>query len=281
MVIITVVNKAYVEPHHDQYPTMFDIFLEGFWVGERTQFLLDHLLVVSMDQTAYNRCLFRRLNCYRLITEGVDFTEEKLYMTADFIKMMWARTAFLLDVLKRGYSFIFTDTDIIWLRDPFPRLKMYKEIDDMQMSTDRFNGYPSSTQNSINTGFYHVRSNNKTITLFETWYGRRTSSAGMKEQDVLAKLITKEGVIDKLGLRARFLDNDHFSGFCSDSKEVNVVVTVHANCCRSIGAKVADLTRVLKDWKTLRDPNNTSNATTWSKHEACGKAWTLPPSLLT
>ncbi|CAI9102063.1 OLC1v1000256C1 [Oldenlandia corymbosa var. corymbosa] len=139
---------------------------------------------------------------------------------------------------------------------------MEKEIDDLQISTDRFNGYPWSTQNSINTGFYHVSSNNKTTTLFETWYDRRTSSAGIKEQDVvLAGLIIKEGVIQKLGLRTRFLDNDHFSGFCTDSKEVSLVVTVHANCCRSIGAKVADLTRVLKDWKTFRDLNNTSNAT--------------------
>ena len=107
-VIITIVNKAYVEPHNDQYPTMLDLFLEGFWVGEETRSLLDHLLVVAMDQTAYDRCSFRRLNCYRLLTDGVDFTEEKLYMSQDFIKMMWTRTRFLLDVLKRGYNFIFT-----------------------------------------------------------------------------------------------------------------------------------------------------------------------------
>lgn len=108
-VIITIVNKAYVEPHNDQYPTMFDLFLEGFWVGgNETRSLLDKLLVVAMDQTAYERCKFRRLNCYKLVTDGVDFAEEKLYMSADFIKMMWSRTLFLLDVLKRGYNFIFT-----------------------------------------------------------------------------------------------------------------------------------------------------------------------------
>lgn len=108
-VIITIVNKAYV----DEYPAMFDLFLEGFWVGEGTRSLLQNLLVVAVDQTAYRRCKFRRLNCYRLVVTDdagstVDFAEEKLYMSADFINMMWSRTHFLLRVLKRGYSFIFT-----------------------------------------------------------------------------------------------------------------------------------------------------------------------------
>lgn len=111
-VIITVVNRAYVEPNNDHYPTMFDLFLEGFWVGEETKSLLDHLVVVAVDQTAYDRCKFRRLNCYRLVMNGSDFTEEKLYMSKDFIKMMWMRTLFLLNVLKHGYNFIFTVSDV-------------------------------------------------------------------------------------------------------------------------------------------------------------------------
>ncbi|GMP62167.1 hypothetical protein CsSME_00024366 [Camellia sinensis var. sinensis] len=107
-VIITVVNKAYAESHDDTYPSMLDLFLESFWLGEETRPLIDHLLFVAVDQTAYDRCEFRRLHCYKLGTEGVDFTGEKVYMSDEFIKMMWRRTLFLLDVLKRGYNFIFT-----------------------------------------------------------------------------------------------------------------------------------------------------------------------------
>ncbi|KAA8520419.1 hypothetical protein F0562_014675 [Nyssa sinensis] len=57
-VIIAVVNKAYVEQRDDRYPTMLDLFLESFWVGEGTRSLLDHLLIVAVDQTAYDRCKF-------------------------------------------------------------------------------------------------------------------------------------------------------------------------------------------------------------------------------
>lgn len=104
-VIIALVNKAYVEGEI----SMLSLFLESFWLGgENTRYLVNHLLLVTVDQTAYERCKFLRLHCYRLVTDGVDFGGEKLYMSSDFIKMMWRRTLFLGDVLKRGYSFVFT-----------------------------------------------------------------------------------------------------------------------------------------------------------------------------
>ena len=107
-VIITIINQAYADQDIKADTTMLDLFLESFWLGENTRPLLDNLLIVAMDQTAYDRCLFRRLNCYILKTDGLDFGGEKVYMSEDFIKMMWRRTQFLIEVLKRGYNFIFT-----------------------------------------------------------------------------------------------------------------------------------------------------------------------------
>lgn len=165
--------------------------------------------------------------------------------------------------------------------------------DDLQISTDWFNGDPRSELNAINTGFYHIRSNNKTISLLENWYDSRTNATGLKEQDVLAKLI-RGGVIRRLGLTVRFLDTRYFSGFCSDSRDVRTVSTVHANCCRSISAKITDLTAVLRDWIRFRRPpppppppaaavnggvvvvrrnGSTENAFLWSRHDACASSW--------
>lgn len=107
-VIIAMVNKAYVDQDVESDTTMFDLFLSSFWLGEGTRSLIDHLLIVAVDQTAYDRCQFLGLNCYRLETDGVDFGGEKIYMSQDFIKMMWRRTLFTLEVLKRGYNFVFT-----------------------------------------------------------------------------------------------------------------------------------------------------------------------------
>lgn len=104
-VIIAVANKAYTEGDKP----MLDIFLDAFWLGEDTRQIKKHLLIAAVDQTAYDRCNFLGLHCYKLETEGVEFDGgEKLFMSEDFLKMMWQRTLFLGDVLKHGYNFIFT-----------------------------------------------------------------------------------------------------------------------------------------------------------------------------
>ncbi|XP_021634184.1 uncharacterized protein At1g28695 [Manihot esculenta] len=269
--IIAMVNKAYVEGDKP----MLDMFLDSFWLGEDTRDLVNHLLLVTVDQTSFERCNFLRLHCYKLETDGVAFDGEEVYMSDDFIKMMWRRTLFLSDVLKRGYNFIFTDTDVLWLRNPFPRLSL-NESTDLQISTDEFNGDEWSEGNPINTGFYMVRSNNKTISLFESWYARKNSSAGQKEQDVLDRMM-HEGVFRKLELRVRFLDTLYFSGFCQDSRDIRAVSTVHANCCRTISAKIADLTVVIQSWKTLKSsPSPSANVTSTFgrlKHVACRESW--------
>lgn len=285
-VIIAVVNKAYVagEARNGDAvagPTMLDLFLESFWLGKGTRRLLEHLLVVAMDGVAYERCKFRRLHCFRLDSADVDFGGEQLYMSSDFIRMMWRRTLFLSEVLERGYNFVFTDCDVMWLRNPFPRLTSNRS-EDVQMSTDEFDGDPRSEANFINTGFYYARSNNRTIALFHLWYASQNNSHGKKEQDVLADLI-RDGAFRALCLKVRFLDTAHFSGFCQDSTDLRAVTTVHANCCRSISAKVADLSAVLRHWKffrrhrsiTVAGNNGTAAvAVPWyRKHVGCFKSW--------
>ena len=144
---------------------------------------------------------------------------------------------------------------------------------DFQISTDRFNGNERSEANPINTGFYMIRSNKKTVGLFNAWYARKNNSKGMKEQDVLESLM-REGKFRDLGLRVKFLDTLYFSGFCQNSRDVRAVVTVHANCCRSISAKVADLTAVIHDWKRFkRSSANETMTFGWSKHVTCINSW--------
>ena len=102
-VIITALNGAWAEPN-----TMIDLFLESFRVGQGTQELLNNLLIVALDAKAYKRCLQIHSRCYSLKTRGVDFSAEKLFMSEDYLKMMWRRLGFLGEILKRGYSIVFS-----------------------------------------------------------------------------------------------------------------------------------------------------------------------------
>nr|CAD1844979.1 unnamed protein product [Ananas comosus var. bracteatus] len=259
--IITVLNKAYAEENG-----MIDLFLKSLTEGEQTKFLIKYLLFVAVDQTAFDRCKKLDLHCYQLNSKGTNLSTEQLFMTSGFIEMMWQRTRFLGDVLRHGYSFVFTDTDVMWLRNPF--LELNKNTEDMQFSCDGFNGNPFDDFNGINTGFFYITSNNKTTALFDEWYALRNYSKGMKEQDVLNRM-KSEGAFRWLGMKVRYLDTEYFSGFCSDSRDYNKVTTVHANCCRTKKAKIADLTAVLDSWKTF---DATSNII-WPAHKACHDSW--------
>ncbi|URD90787.1 hypothetical protein MUK42_32933, partial [Musa troglodytarum] len=103
IMIIAILNKSYMEKNG-----MFNLFLQSFREGEGTWFLIKHLSFVAVNQMSFNQCCALGLNCYKLVMEGVDFSEVVFYMSDDFIEMMWRRKLFLGDVLKHGYSFILT-----------------------------------------------------------------------------------------------------------------------------------------------------------------------------
>ncbi|KAH9298702.1 hypothetical protein KI387_030384, partial [Taxus chinensis] len=158
-VIITTLNEAWATPN-----SMIDLFLESFRVGEETGVLLNHLVIVALDQKAYDRCMSIHSHCFVLKTEGVDFSMEKLFMSHDYLKMMWRRIDFLRTVLEMGYNFIFTDADIMWFRNPFLH---FTADTDFQIACDRFNGNPTDLENTANGGFNYVKSNNRTIEFYK------------------------------------------------------------------------------------------------------------------
>ncbi|XP_031481985.1 uncharacterized protein At1g28695-like [Nymphaea colorata] len=262
-VILTIINKAYTEND-----SMLELFLQGLQQGEETQPLIQHLLLVAVDQAAFNRCQEIHPHCYRLSTGGVDFSGEELFMSKYYLDMMWRRLLFVAAVVRRGYNVVFTDADILWFRNPFPRFSL---DDDVQISCDRYNGRPYDTSNAINAGFYFVRSNIKTIKLYKLWY--KSKDIGIHEQDVLQKLQTKDS-FKKLGLKFRFLNTQYFAGFCQTSTDMREVNTMHANCCKSLKAKMADLSAFYGAWKnfTATTGHNTTTGT-WPDAKACHASW--------
>nr|CAB3498325.1 unnamed protein product [Digitaria exilis] len=267
--ILTVLNEAYAEEGG-----LLDLFLQSMREGDGTAQLIEHVLFVAMDRQAFQRCRsLAGLRCYLLRQRddgtGDNLSSEQLYMSDGFIRMMWQRIRFLGDVLKHGYSFIFTDMDVMWLRNPFPKLEL-GDGEDLLISSDKFNGAANDyIGNELNAGFFYVASNNRTVALFGEWHAARRVSPGMKEQDVLNQM-KRRGALRRLGVRTRVLDTARFSGFCQDSRDAAQVATVHANCCRTKRAKVADLRAVLRAARRL---NATAPGLRWPAHSECVKSW--------
>ncbi|CBI35299.3 unnamed protein product, partial [Vitis vinifera] len=227
-VILTTVNEAWAANN-----SLLDLFLESFRIGNNTQRLLNHLVIITLDPKAYARCTTLHPHCYALKTKEMDFSKEAFFMSHDYLEMMWRRIDFLRSVLKMRYNFIFTDADIMWFRDPFQR---FDSKADFQIACDYFNGNSSDVNNSPNGGFtYH------------------------------------DPFITKIGLKMRFLDTAYFGGFCQRSKDLNLVCTMHANCCVGLGNKIHDLGIMLHDWRkfTSFTPNTNSTSSSWTVPQNC------------
>eukprot|EP00258_Populus_trichocarpa_P009379 XP_002315829.3 uncharacterized protein At4g15970 [Populus trichocarpa] len=241
-VIIATLNEAWAAPN-----TIIDLFLESFRIGQGTRRLLNHLVIVALDRKAYKRCMEFHAHCFALVTQGLDFHDEAYFMTLAYLEMMWRRIDFLRAVLQMGYNFVFTDADIMWFRDPFPRFFLDA---DFQIACDHFLGNSSDIQNRPNGGFNYVKSNNRTIEFYKFWYSSRETYPGYHDQDVL-NFIKFDPFIEDLGLKMRFLDTAFFGGLCEPSKDLNLVCTMHANCCYGLDSKLHDLRIMLQDWKTF------------------------------
>ncbi|KAG2320594.1 hypothetical protein Bca52824_013807 [Brassica carinata] len=239
-VIVTMMNQAYAELN-----STFDVFLEGFQVGEGTEKLLRHVVVVCLDEKAYSQCVeVFPLQCFLLRTTGIDFSGERLFMVGDNLEMMWRRTEFFGSLLKLGYNFLFTDMDTVWLRDPFPRL--IPDVD-FQIACDRFNGNSSDTRNYANGGFKFVVANHRTIEFYNYLYESRLRYPGNNEQEVMNKIKGNQ-YLNKIGLKIRFLDTTHVGNFCQSNWDITKVCVMHANCCIGKDNKMKDLRQVLDDW---------------------------------
>ncbi|XP_074382792.1 uncharacterized protein At4g15970 isoform X3 [Apium graveolens] len=263
-VILTTVNEAWTFPN-----SILDLFLESFRIGVGTRQLLNHLVVIALDQRAFSRCKDVHTHCFTLSTEGVDFSQEAAFLSVDYLKMMWRRIDFLRYVLQMGYNFVFTDADIMWFRNPFPH---FNRDMDFQIACDQFFGNSTDVErNNPNGGFTFVKSNNRSIEFYKFWYSSRENYPGFHDQDVFNRIKMHSFLAD-IGLKMRFLDTAYFGGFCEPSEDLNKVCTMHANCCIGLESKVHDLRIMLEDWRqflSLPPTLKRSIMLSWSVPQNC------------
>ncbi|CAN6282960.1 unnamed protein product [Urochloa humidicola] len=246
-IIMTFTNEAWAANG-----SLMDLFLESFRVGVRTETLLKHLVVIAVDANAYDRCQQAHPLCYALPPEeGINYTSEQVYMAKDYLNMMWRRNRFQARILALGYNFVFTDVDIIWLRNPLLRIPVGADI---AMSSDRFPGdNPYDLDKAANGGFVYVKAVPRTEAFYGDWYKAREAYPGNHEQFVFDQV--KRELSARHGVRVQFVDTAYLSGFCELSKDFRKVCTVHANCLIGLKDKLAKLAGVLDEWKQFRATN--------------------------
>ncbi|KAJ1704668.1 hypothetical protein LUZ63_004447 [Rhynchospora breviuscula] len=238
-VIITSVNEAWATPN-----SLLDIFLEGFRIGEGIQYLLDHLIVVTLDPNALNHCIAVHPNCYPLMVDGKNFTSEKVFMSGDYIDLVWSKVKLQRRILELGYNFLFTDVDIVWMRNPLKHITVYA---DLTASSDEFLGNPDDINNYPNTGLIYVKSTQKTIEMMNYWIDARNRYPPNHEQTIFNFI--KADLAHNLTVKIQYIDTSYCGGFCNHGNDLNKICTMHANCCVGLQAKLHDLKQIIEDWK--------------------------------
>ncbi|KAM7275539.1 hypothetical protein ACFE04_017405 [Oxalis oulophora] len=230
-VIITISNKAWSERN-----ALLDVFLEGFKIGNGTLKLLNHLVIVSYDQTAHERCLRVHHHCYRLnVGDDIVLSNALRFDSPDYREMMWKRIDLLASVLEMGFNFVFTDADIVWLQDPFPR---FNPNSDFQIASDDYQGNRNYEGSSANCGFKYIKNSE--------WNVR---------------------------LKLTFLDTTYFGGFCQHGKDISRICTMHANCCIHVTHKIYHLKILLEHWKRFYslspDEKEANSSLSWRVPRKC------------
>uniref|UniRef100_K4A0M1 Nucleotide-diphospho-sugar transferase domain-containing protein n=1 Tax=Setaria italica TaxID=4555 RepID=K4A0M1_SETIT len=149
-IIMTFTNEAWTAPGSLQ-----DLFLQSFRLGVRTAPLLKHLVVVAVDVKAYERCQHVHRLCYHLRVEGVDYASERSFMQKDYLDMMWRRN-----------RFVFTDVDIIWLRNPLLRIPLGADMANWFHENLFYGDNPYDLNKRANGGFVYARASPRMVAFY-------------------------------------------------------------------------------------------------------------------
>ncbi|CAF2041508.1 unnamed protein product [Brassica rapa subsp. trilocularis] len=217
--------------------SMFDLFLESFHIGIGTEKYLKHVIGVCVDNKAYERCLHLHPHCYLINATDYDqLSGPNNYMTPGYLKLVWRRMEFLREVLALGCRYLVVSRSISSI-----------------LSRRRFSDRVRPLQGKL-----------------LKW---RFRGRGKHDQEVF-NLIKRDPFVDQIGIKMRFLDTLHIGTFCEPSKDVNVVNTMHADCCKGLNNKVSYLNAVLRDWKQYLSESflgNTKKAEArWRRRHRCG-----------
>ncbi|KAF8754899.1 hypothetical protein HU200_011359 [Digitaria exilis] len=220
-VILTSVNKAWAQPG-----SLPDLFRESFLNGEGIERLLNHTLIVAVDAAGLDRCRAVHPHCYLLEVKSANVSAANQFLSKGYLELVWTKLSLQQRVLELGYNYLFTDVDVMWLRDPFRHINLYADV---TMSCDGFSGSPESRENSPNTGFYYVKSTGKMVEMLRYWRAARPWFPGKHDQTVFDGI--KRELAARLGVRIAFLDTVLFGTFCAFLGGIDDrVCTMHANC---------------------------------------------------
>jgi WD40 repeat protein len=164
------------------------------WIKSLQQLKITNYLMFALDQNSYNFFVQRNICSYLIDKTDKLFTEESQnFGSLGFIAICNVKPWLVHELLKAGFNVVWSDTDIVWLRDPFPVFYYNKSID-LQIQSD---------DDDICAGFFYAKSNAKTIRFFDRVVNY--TSPVIDDQTAMRRYLQDDTVSQRVGTR----DEDH------------------------------------------------------------------------
>jgi hypothetical protein len=174
-IIVTTTNHAFL-PHLLNFDCYLRRLKMKYLVFALDSPSFDFLSSVSSPSSSVNRSsmsLYYNSSFFHVSSSSLDIN------TVDYNYLSKTKFSLVSLLLSLGYHVLFADTDIAMLKDPFPFFLIDDESVDMFHSSDEncwhhrqissnFKKVFSLEKDHGNTGFYYVRSNERTISYWKT-----------------------------------------------------------------------------------------------------------------
>jgi hypothetical protein len=134
--------------------------------------MYDELVIAAFDDELFEYGLRMGLSVFRydhhVFTPSA--SSALTYGSTQYMSMTKIKTRIVLDVLRLGFDVTWTDTDIVYFKNPLPYLNaMESDFVIQSDATNRLISRPTTIQNTnmnICSGFYRIRSKPATIAVF-------------------------------------------------------------------------------------------------------------------
>ncbi len=159
--------------------------LMNFVCNLRRLGIYDQLLVAAFDEETYRFGFRMGLPVFFYESDANHQREanvrEAAYGSDGFKSLTKLKSQIVLQILRMGYEVVWTDTDIVWYRNPLPLMAAMSSDLVVQSNAPWPDEPAANGPLRINSGFYRVRSTPLTIAAFEAIVNHARSSS-MTEQ---------------------------------------------------------------------------------------------------
>lgn len=138
------------------------------WVCNMRKIGVSNFIVAAFDEDLYKFALTRGLPVYyenSLPVRLHSSLAEAQYGSSAFKELTKMKSRVVLRFLKLGYDTVWTDTDIVWFKNPLESMKRMEV--DLAIQTNAPDEEEANGRRRINSGFYLARSNERMIHVFE------------------------------------------------------------------------------------------------------------------